>query len=115
MFDLVNKHLHTKFYDKTAGTSLSQWLPRYVHRCWRLVHSALSDGAIHETKYIDGELVNERWISLNYNYDTFHTFGFLDDYALPTATLANVRRRRILLDFQQSVYLGYQHKHGLTA
>ena len=54
MFDLVNEHLYSKFYNKMSGTSLSQWLPRYVHRCRRLIHNALSDGAIHEREHIDG-------------------------------------------------------------
>jgi hypothetical protein len=116
MFDMVNEHLYMNFYNKIAGTSLSQWLPRYVHRCRRLIHSALSDGAIHETQYVNGELVNERWISLNYDFDTFRPFGFIDDYALPTAKPSNVRRTRgIMLDLQRSVYSGYQRKHGLKA
>ena len=114
MFDLVSEHLYSKFQNKFAATSLSQWLPRYVHRCRRLIHNTLSDGAIHERQHINGQLVNERWITLNYDFDTFRPFGFLNDDALPDAKPSHARRTRgIMLDRQRSVYSRYQHKYGL--
>ena len=113
MFDLVNENLYTKIYNKMVGASVLrwQWLPCYVHRCRHLIHTALLDGAMHETQYVDGKLVNERWITLNYNFDTFRPFGFLDDYALPTATPSTMRHTRwIVLDLQRSAQSGYQCK-----
>jgi hypothetical protein len=43
MFNLANQHLYKRFNNKISGTSVSQFT----------------------TKYVGGELVNERWIALN--------------------------------------------------
>jgi hypothetical protein len=59
MFDLVINHLYFMFYNKISGTSLDQWLPRYLTRCRSLIHNALADGAIFETEYLNGKIVNQ--------------------------------------------------------
>ena len=115
-FDLVNKHLYTKFYNELARTIFSQWLHRYIHRYRRRIHSALLDGDIHETQYVDEELVNKRWISLKYDCNTFRPFSFIEDYVLPTAKPSHMRRRwGVMLDLQRYVCSGYQHENGQKA
>ena len=118
MFDAMVDHLYITFYNKISGTSLSQWIPRYLGTCRQLVYHALSDGAIWETTYVDGEIVNEAWILHHFDFETFRIFGFLDDFAIPTARPrgARTRFRPILLhDIQRAFYSGYFRLHGLKA
>jgi len=59
-------HLYYTFYNKISGTSLSQWIPTHLHRCWWLIFNAISDGGILETEHINGEVVQETIIHHNY-------------------------------------------------
>ena len=117
MFELMIDHLYMTFYNKISGTSLGQWIPRYLNRCRELIHGALSDGALHETEYVNGEVVNQTWIQHHFDIDTFRIFGFLDDFAIPTARPATEasRRHHFEHDIQRAFYSGYLRRHGLKA
>ena len=117
MFDLMVDHLYNKFYNKISGTSLSQWIPRYVHRCRQLIHSALGDGGIFQQEIWDGEVVEESWILHHFDFNTFRIFGFLDDFALRTGRPAGEysRLRAAIPDIQRAFYSGYFQAHGLKA
>ncbi len=58
MFDATTDFLYNTFNDEIPGTSLIQWIPSQVHQCWCLINNALSNGALEEDQYIDGEVVN---------------------------------------------------------
>ena len=77
MMDEMIEHLYLTFYNKISGTSLDQWIPRYLDRCRELIHNAISDGAIWETEYINGEVVNEAWILHHFEFQTFRILVFL--------------------------------------
>jgi hypothetical protein len=116
MFDFMNEHLYRNFYNKISGTSMSQWIPKYVHRCRYLIHRALSDTALFETEHLNGEIVGQAWVHQHFDYETFRVFGFIDDFAMKTARPADVNATLgIILDLQRSVYSGYQRTHGFKA
>ena len=116
MFDHMEEHLYFTFYNKITGTSMSQWIPQHLDTCRRLIHNALSDGAIFETEYVNGEVVDRRWIHHHFDFDSFRVFGFLDDYAMPTSRPQNILRTLgVNLDIQRSIYSGYQRAHGFKA
>ena len=117
MFDEMVNHLYFTFYNKISGTSLEQWIPSCLDRCRRLIYDALSDGAIWEREYIDGEMVNQTWILHHFDFDTFRIFGFLDDMALPSARPASEAQRihNFHQDIQRAFYSGYLRMHGLKA
>ena len=116
MFDLANDHLYYTFYNKISGTRFPQWLPKHVHRCRELVHNALSDHAIFAAEFVNGRVVNQEWITQNFDFDTFRIFGFVDCFEMECGRSKDVRRSRgVLLDLQQAFYSGYKKKHGLRA
>ena len=71
IFEAMVDHVYFTFYNKISGTSLDQWIPRYVHRGRKIVHDTLPDGALFERQYVDGELVDEAWIVHQFDFDTF--------------------------------------------
>ena len=89
MFEAVINHLYLTFYNKISGTSLEQWIPRYIDQCRELIYNALSARVIAETHYVDGEVVDETWILYHFDFASFCIFGFLDDFAMPTARPGN--------------------------
>lgn len=117
MCDLMIDHLYITFYNKISGTSLEQWIPRYLNTCRLLIHDALGDGAIFEEQYVDGEVVNQQLIRHYFDFDTFRPFGFLDDFAQPTARpgIAPTRLHNYAHDIQRAFYSGYLRSHGLKA
>jgi hypothetical protein len=117
MNDLFINHLYFTFYNKISGNSMSQWLPRSLHSCRRLIYDALSSDAIEEVEYFNGELVDRRWILHHFQFDSFRIFGFLDDFAIPTSHPGNSASRRNDLesDVQRAFYSGYLRRHGLKA
>jgi len=115
MFNAMNDHIYETFYNKISGTSLSQWLPHQVHHLRRLIFDALQDGAIEETRNDNnGDVVEREIIRLNFDFNTFRLFGFLDDTAIPTSRPGDTARRRgdFDLDVQRSFYSGYFTRHG---
>jgi hypothetical protein len=82
---IVINHLYLTFYHKISGRSLDQWIPTGLHTCRRLIYDALSDGAIEEVEYENGEVVDTRLIRHHFHFDSFCPFGFLDDFAIPSA------------------------------
>ena len=116
MFDLANDHLYYTFYNKISWTSFSQWLPKHVHRCRKLVHGTLSDHAIFATEFVNGRIVNQEWICQKIDFDTFCVFGFVDYFEMECGCSKDVRRSRgILLDLQQAFFSGYKKNHHLRA
>ena len=83
-------HLYMTFYNKIAGVSLEQWISRYLDRCRRLIHNALSNSAIFEAEYVNGEVVDSSWILHHFDFESFCTFGFMDDFALPAVRPTNI-------------------------
>lgn len=117
MCDLMIGHLYYTFYNKISGCSLEQWIPRYLHTCRSLIYNALGDGAIFEEQYVDGVVVDQALIRHHFDFDTFRTFGWLDDFALPTARpgTAPTRVYNFTHDIQRAFYSGYLRGHGLKA
>ncbi len=117
MFDAMSDHLYNLFYNKISGTSLGQWIPSQIHLCRRLIHNALSDGAIQESIFEDGEVVDRAWILHHFDIDTFRPFGFLDDFGIPTARPGNApnQAHQFAQDVQRAFYSGYLRAHGLKA
>ena len=117
MHHLMVNHLYTTFYNKISGTSLDQWVPVHLDRCRRLIYDALSDGALEEVEYENGEIVDRRRIHHHFDFDSFRPFGFLDDFGMPTATPGIWARRNndFQHDIQRAFYSGYLRKHGLKA
>lgn len=117
MCELMIDHLYILFYNKISGTSLEQWIPRYLNTCRSLIHNALGDGAIFEEQYVDGEVVSQQLIQHHFDFDTFRPFGFLDDFAQPTARpgIAPTRLHNHAHDIQRAFYSGYLRSHGLKA
>ena len=117
MFDLMIDHLYYTFYNKISGTSLSQWIPAHLHRCRQLIFNAISEGGILETEHVNGEVVRETIISHHFDFNSFRPFGFLDDFASPTAQPGNSvsRRKGPDHDIQRAVYSGYLKRHVLKA
>jgi hypothetical protein len=68
-----------------------------------------------ETDHVNGEVVHETIISHHFDFNSFRAFGFLDDFALPTARPGNSVSRRVGLDheIQRAVYFGYLKRHVL--
>jgi hypothetical protein len=73
------------FYNKISGHSLNQWLPHSLNTCRRLIYEALSSDAIEEVEFLEGQVIDLRWIVHHFHFDNFCIFGFLDDFAMPTA------------------------------
>lgn len=117
MYCLMIDHLYLTFYNKISGTSMEQWIPIHLNRCRSLIYNALSDGALEETDYWNGEVVDRRWILHHFHFDSFRPFGFLDDFAIPTAAPGIWARRRNNFehDIQRAFYSGYLCQHGLKA
>ena len=114
---LFINHLYFTFYNKISGDSMSHWIPRSLHACRRLIYDALSSDAIEEVEYLNGELVDRRWILHHFQFDSFCIFGFLDDFAMPTARPGSSATRRYDFDsdIQRAFYSGYLRRHGLKA
>jgi DDE superfamily endonuclease len=120
MNDLFITFAYNKFYNKISGTSLDQWLPRYLDLCRELIWNALSSDAIEEIVLIDDNgqrIADIRWYLHHFEFDSFRIFGFLDDFAMPTARPGNSATRRygFLDDIQRAFYSGYLRRHGLKA
>jgi hypothetical protein len=78
----------------------------------------LGDGAIFETEYFNGEVVNQTWIMHHFEYNTFRIFAFLDDFAIPTAHPGGgpgARLKEFSRDIQQPFYSGYLQAYGPKA
>ena len=64
VFDLMVGHLYVTFYSKISGTSLGQWIPEHLDRCQWIIYGAISDSAIADTQYFNGEVVNEKQLRM---------------------------------------------------
>jgi len=91
---LFISHAYYSFYNKISGSSLDQWVPRSLNTCRRLIYDALSSNAIEEVEFEDGEVVDRRWILHHFDFSSFRMFGFLDDFAMPTAHPGSSATRR---------------------
>ena len=117
MNTLMIDHLYITFYHKISGTSLDQWVPSHVDRCRELIHNALSEGAIEEVDYENGEVIDTRLVVHHFDLESFRPFGFLDDFGIPTARPGSSPRRthHFEHDIQRAFYSGYLRRHGLKA
>ena len=117
MFDAMTEHLYMTFFNKISGTSLNQWIPSHVHLCRQLIYDALSDGALQEDQYVNGEIVDRTWILHHFDFESFRPFAFLDDFAIPTARPGTSPNRvhNYTHDIQRAFYSGYLRRHGLKA
>jgi DDE superfamily endonuclease len=117
MNDLYIHQVYNTFYNKISGTSLNQWLPDKMNLCRELICDSVSSGAIEEIHMDDGQVIDRQWILHRFEYASFRVFGFLDDFALPTARPGNSASRRegFYDDIQRAFYSGYLRKHGLKA
>ncbi len=115
MNDSLIHHGYNTFYNKISGTSLNQWLPERLDVCRELIFNSVATGAIEEVQFEDGQVVDRQWILHHFEYDSFCVFGFLDDFALPTACPGNLANRRegFHENIQWAFYSGYFCKHGL--
>jgi hypothetical protein len=82
-----------------------------------LIFNSLTTGAIEEIHFKDGQVVDQQWVLHHFEYDSFHVFGFLDNFALPTACPGDLATQRegFYDNFQRAFYSGYFRKHGLKA
>jgi hypothetical protein len=94
MNDLFIAYSYDNFFNKISGTSLNQWLPDKLDLCRKLILNSVSDGAIEKIEFEDGQVIDQQWILHHFEFDSFHVFGFLDDFALPTAFPGNSATRR---------------------
>jgi hypothetical protein len=118
MNDLFIAYSYNTFFNKISGTSLNQWLPDKLDLCRELIFNSVTTGAIKEIQFEDGQVVvDQQWILHHFEYDSFRVFGFLDDFALPTARPGNSAtwREGYYEDIQRAFYSGYLGKHGLKA
>jgi hypothetical protein len=117
MNNLFISHAYYSFYNKKTGSSLDQWVPCSLNTCHRLIYDALSSDAIEEVEFEDGEVVDRRWILHHFDFSSFRIFGFLDDFAMPTARPGSsaTRRHNYESDIQRAFYSGYLRRHGLKA
>ena len=109
MNDLLINHLYFTFYNKISGDRMSQWIPCSLHACRRLIYDALSSDAIEKVEFLNGKLVDRRWILHYFQFDSFRIFGFLDDFVMPTSRPGNsaTRQHNLQSDVQRVFYLGY--------
>ena len=115
MFNLMVDHLYFTFYNKISGTSMDQWVPRYLDRCRTLIYTGLRNSALYEREYVDDQLVDEMLIYHYWDYQTFRPFGFLNDVALPGARPGSriSRIRYLAHGIQRAFYSGYLRLHGM--
>jgi hypothetical protein len=108
---------YNTFFNKISGTSLEQWIPSHLDVCRQLIYDALASGGIEEVEFEDGQVVDRRWILHHFQFESFRVFGFLDDFAMPTAGPGSSANRRNMYetDVQQAFYSGYLRSHGLKA
>ena len=85
MNNLFISYAYNTFYNKISGTSLDQWLPDKLDLCRELILSSVASGAIEEIEFEDGQVIDRQWITHHFDFDSFRIFGFLDDFAMPTA------------------------------
>ena len=85
MNDLFISYAYNAFYNKISGTSLDQWLPDKLDLCRELILSSVASGAIEGIEFEDGQVIDRQWITHHFDFDSFRVFGFLDDFAMPSA------------------------------
>jgi hypothetical protein len=91
---LFINHGYFTFYNKISGHSMNQWLPHSLQTCRRLIYDALLSDAIKEVEFLEGQVIDRRWIVHHFDLDNFRIFGFLDDFAMPTARPGSSATRR---------------------
>jgi hypothetical protein len=106
---IIINHLYMMFFHKISVRSLDQWIPTGLHTCRRLIYDALSDGAIKEVEYENGEVVDTQLIRHHFHFGSVHPFIFLDDFAIPSACPWSSARQNhnFQHDNQRTFYSGY--------
>ncbi len=113
----INDHFYNLFYNQISGTSLDQWVPSQVDLCRHLIHDLLSDETIEKLGFDNGEVVDWSWILHHFEFESFHLFGFLDDFVIQTVCPGNSssQGQHFAPDIQRAFYSGYLQKHSLKA
>jgi hypothetical protein len=91
MNDLFINHLYFTFYNKISGNSMSQWIPCSLHSYRRLIYDALSSDAIEEVEFLNGKLVDRRWIL--YHFQSIHSASLVSSTILLCQHLVLVIRQ----------------------
>ena len=114
MCDLWTDYWYNLFYNKITGDSLAQWIPNKLELCCRLIFRSLSDAVIEELTLDNGVVVNTQYIRHTFDFESFRIFGFIDDFAMPTARPGGWATRvyDFLVDIQRAFYSGYFGCHG---
>ncbi len=104
-----------QFIFQLSGTSLDQWVPPQVDTCRQLIYDSLTEGAIEEVAFENGEVVDRSWILHHFELDFFQLFRLLDDFGIQTACPGNPpsQSQHFAPDIQESFYSGYLQKYGL--
>jgi hypothetical protein len=93
MYQVMIDHLYVTFYNKISGTSMDQWIPLHLSICCKLIYDALSDGALEEVEFDNGEVVDRRRILHHFQFDSFHPFGFLNDFCYPNCSARELEEK----------------------
>ena len=98
-------------------SAIASWLPDKLDVCQEVIFNSVTTGAIEEIQFEEGQVVDRQWILHHFEYDSFRVFGFLDDFALPTARPGNSANQRegFHENIQRAFYSGYFRKHGLNS
>ncbi len=86
-------YTYNKFYNKISSTSLNQWLPDKLDLCLELIIHSVSSGAIKEVELEGGNVIDRQLIWHHFKFESFCVFGFLDNFAFPTAGPGNLPRQ----------------------
>jgi len=117
MNSIFISYCYYTFFNKISGCSLDQWIPNWLDTCRQLIYDALSSDAIEEVEFHEGQVVDRMWILHHFDFSSIRIFGFLDDFAMPTARPGDSvsRANDLEHDVQREFYSGYLRKHGLKA
>jgi hypothetical protein len=85
MYQVMINHLYLMFCNTISRTSMDQWIPLHLNCCCRLIYAPLSDGALEEVEFQNGEVDDRHWILHHFHFDSFYPFGFHNDFAVPMA------------------------------
>jgi hypothetical protein len=102
---LFINHGYTTFYNKISGHSMNQLIPHSLHTCQQLIYDALSNDAIKEVEFLDGQVVDRRW--------TIHHFDF-DVFAFLVSLMILQSQQHVLVVWLLPYSTGHKHHRGIS-